>query len=385
MLAAISLSLALALGLPAVTTGVADAGPVPTTFSCATSPVTSENPGVALSCVNATAAGDSTPPASLMPNSLFNQDVTSWPVAHDSGAIVAEFNDDWRTNYGSVGVNTRPVVWVPAGQPMVPLSVQAGCDNFRAETGSSAPIPPWAPRSGPGDEILTVYQPSSNSVWEFWQARRVTPQPAAAHAGSPVPANGWSACWAGKALLNTFSGVFPSPFGETATGISNLATEVTEADVLSGSINHAIGLQVVNCTTFIYPADRGDCNHDPGTPAEGQWFRFAPSVNCADYDSTPFENEVCLAGQQRGFVVVDHGGSDGIEADFASGTWTDEGHPGPAGTWQRTAGGACCIFAGGAAPLERSLRTGSGTYEQEYQVIAGLPWNELQVIVPPHR
>ena len=48
-----------------------------------------------------------------MPNSLFNQDVTSWPMAHDSGAIVAEFNHDWQTNYGSVGVNTRPVVWVP--------------------------------------------------------------------------------------------------------------------------------------------------------------------------------------------------------------------------------------------------------------------------------
>ncbi len=162
-----------------------------------------------------------------------------------------------------------------------------------------------------------------------------------------------------------------------------MATEVTEADVLSGSIKHAIGLQVVNCTTFVYPANRGDCNHDPGTPAEGQWFRFAPSVDCADYDTTPFENEVCIAGQQRGFVVVDHGGSDGIEADFASGTWTDEGNAGPAGTWQRTSSGACCIFAGGGAPLERSLRTSSGTYEQEYQVIAGLPWSELQVIVPP--
>lgn len=90
-----------------------------------------------------------------------------------------------------------------------------------------------------------------------------------------------------------------------------------------------------------------------------------------------------MAGQQKGFVVVDHGGSDGIEADFATGTWTDEGNPGPAGTWQRAPSGGCCVFAGGGAPLEQSFRTRSGFYEQEYQVIAGLPWGDLQVIVPP--
>jgi hypothetical protein len=122
----------------------------------------------------------------------------------------------------------------------------------------------------------------------------------------------------------------------------------------------------------------------PGTPAEGQWFRFSPSVNCANYDTTMFENEVCIAGQHRGFVVVDHGGSDGIEADFATATWTDEGNPGPEASWQRNANGHCCIFAGGGGPLEQSFRTSSGSYEQAYQVIAGLPWSQLQVVVPPH-
>ena len=82
---------------------------------------------------------------------------------------------------------------------MVPLSVQAGCQDFRAETGATAPIPSWAPVSGPGDDILTVYQPSSHSVWELWQAHRVTAPSATAHAGRRVTGDGWSACWAGKA------------------------------------------------------------------------------------------------------------------------------------------------------------------------------------------
>jgi hypothetical protein len=375
----------LVLALPAIT-------PAHTSLAAAL-PCAAGQRAASASCASATSggdgdnlagAGDTVPPAELMADSLFNRDVTAWPVARDSTAIVAEFNRDWQVNYGSVGVNGRPVVWVPPGQPMVPLSVQPGCANFSKDTGPSAPIPAWAPTSGPGDEILTVYQPSSDSVWELWQAHRVATQKTTGEGRTPPADAGWTACGAGKASLRTFSGVFPFPYGETASGISNLATEVTEADVLSGSIEHAIGLQVVDCTTAVYPADRGDCNYDPGTPAEGQWFRFAPSVKCADYDATAFENEVCIAGRQKGFVVVDHAGSDGIEADFATGTWTDEGNPGPVVSWQRNSRGQCCIFAGGGGPLEEAFRTASGLYEQEYQVIAGLPWRRLQVIVPPH-
>lgn len=330
-------------------------------------------------------AGDTVPPASLMPHSLFNRTVTSWPVAPDSAAIVAEFDRDWETNYGSVGVNGRPVVWVPAGQAEVPLTLQPGCStSFYPNVGRSAPIPEWAPTSGPTDYVLTVYQPSSGTVWELWRARPLTP-PAAGRDNSAVKSpTGWSACGAGKAELRTFSGVFPFPYGETATGISNLATEVTEADIRSGSIKHAIGLQVVDCTTAIYPADRGDCNRDPGTPAEGQWFRFASSVNCGAYETTRFENDVCNAGKKYGFVVVDHGGSVGVVADFGTGSWTDEGNFGPTISWKPNSRGQCCMFAGGGGPLERAFRTRSGTYEQPYQVIAALPWDKLQVIVPPH-
>jgi hypothetical protein len=380
MLAAVFLTGALTVGLAAPANTGAPAVHVsrPTSSSCAGRHAVTGGGGSGLSCL--TAAGDAVPPASLMPDSVFNSAVTSWPVAPNSAAIVNEFNDDWKVNYGSVGVDDRPVVWVPAGQPMVPLTVQPGCKDFHTDTGGSAPIPSWAPTSGPGDSILTVYQPSSNSVWELWQAHRLsTRTPGDNHSGT-----GWSACVAGKATLSTFSGVFPFPYGETATGISNLATEVTEADVLSGSIKHAIGIQVVDCTSSIYPADRGDCNYSPGDPAEGQWFRFAPSVNCANYDATRFENDVCIAGKQRGFVVVDQGGSVGIEADYATGTWKDEGNNVPPLSWQRNSKGQCCIFAGGGGPLERAFRTSSGTYEQGYQVIAGLPWSQLQVIVPPH-
>jgi hypothetical protein len=374
VLAATSFAALLAVGVPSVAVGPGPNAAVP---SCLANPAM-------ISCSTAS-ADDTVPPATLMPNSLFNQNVTSWPVDPNSASLVGEFNSDWQTNYGNVGVNGRPVIWVPANQPLVPLTAQPGCNtNFLLDTGGLAPIPSWAPTSGPADDVLTVYQPSSSTVWELWQAHQV----AAAASGGTGPGStgnqGWSACWAGKAFTRTFTGVFPAPYGETASGISNLATEVTEADIQSGSINHAIGLQIVNCSSDIFPADRADCGTHPGDPAEGQWFRFATSVNCANYDATPFENEVCLAGQQMGFVVVDHGGSDAIEADYATGSWTDQGNPGPVGSWQNNPAGGCCIFAGGGGPLENAFVTSSGTYEQEWQVIASLPWSQLQVVDPPH-
>jgi hypothetical protein len=380
VLAALSLAAILVASFPqaaaAPLAGPAEHAPYRANVSCTASHSAS------FSCSIAT-ANDTVPPASLMPRSIFNQNVTSWPVDRNSAAIVGEFNTDWQANYGNVGVNGRPVVWVPAGQPMVQLSVQAGCTSFLSNTGTSAPIPPWAPTSGPSDYALTVYQPSSDTVWELWQAHPVTTT-STGSTGTGSSANpGWSACWGGRAFLNSFSGVFAHPYGETASGISNAATEVTEPDILSGSINHAIGLQVVNCTLNIYPANRGDCGNNPGDPAEGQWFRFASSVDCGNYDTTSFENEVCVAGQQRGFVVVDHGGSDAIEADYATGSWTDEGNPGPVGSWQANPNGGCCIFAGGGGPLEDSFLTSSGVYEQEWNVIANLPWSQLQEIDPP--
>jgi hypothetical protein len=330
-------------------------------------------------------ADDTVPPSSLMPDSMFNQAVTNWPVDPNSAAIVAEFNQDWQQNYGNVGVNDRPVIWVPPDQPLVPVSIQSGCDNFVANTGAEAPIPPWAVTSGPSDYLTTLYQPSSQTVWEFWSLHKV----ATASGGSPIGISaysGWSACWGGKADLATFTGVFPAPYGATATGISNLATEVTEQDILSGSIDHAIGLQVVNCDQSVYPANRSDCSTDLNTPAEGQWFRFSPSVNCADYTSTKFENLVCAAGKTYGFVVVDRAGSDGIEADYGSGTWDLEGNTGDVAYWQNGGPRGCCVLEGGGDPLMVSMETVAGNESseaQEYTVIGGLPWSQLQVIDPP--
>jgi hypothetical protein len=284
----------------------------------------------------------------LLPRSLFNQVVTSWPVDAGSAELVANLVQQYETAYGQVGVNTdRPIYEVPADQPPVGLSVASGCNAFTADTGTTAPIPANATAGASSDGILTVYQPSSETLWEFWVASKT--------------ASGWSACWGGKLDMATTDGVFPNPYGETASGIANLATEITDADVASGSINHAIGIDIVgqDCNGSVYPADRTDCGAHPGDPTEGTWFRF-PSNLAMPAGLTPFAQMVFKAAQTYGLVVVDQGGAVMLEAEQAS-DWAESGHS-------------------GTDPI-----TASWEGEQEYQVVANLPWGSLQVVDPPQQ
>jgi hypothetical protein len=321
-------------------------------------------------------AGQLTPPASLMPDSMFSHPVpANWPVAADSSALVAQLVTDYTNAYGSVGLGARPIFWVPANQPLVPLVVQPGCNNFLPSTGTTAPVPWWAPSSPTGDSPLEFYQPSTNSLWELWQARPVT----TSTGGQLTNYGGWSACWGGKASLSTTTGVFPVPYGQSATGIEDTATEITQADVASAAIRHTIGMTVVGCNGYVYPADRGDCSDDPGQIPEGTWFRWPASVPCSG--DTPLANMVCAAGKTYGFVVVDQAGVVQLDADVDNDDWYLEGNAGAIGYWH-SSGSGCCIYTGGGSPMDLAMTNAAGVEEQEYQAVANLPWGQLQVVVP---
>ena len=295
-----------------------------------------------------TGSGDDNlvPPASLMTNSLFDRDIQSWGLDASSASFAADIVADYKAAYGAVATNLdRPVYWVPANQPLVPITVASGCNNFIPSTGNEAPVPPDAVPGNDSDNILTVYQPSTETAWEFWLAKETN--------------GAWSACWGGKLDMATTDGVFPAPYGETASGLSNLATEITEADIASGSINHAIGIVVLGdaCNGYVYPADRGDCGSYPGQPAEGQWFRF-PAGLAMPGGLVPFAQMVFKAIQSYGAVVVDQGGAVGLNVDQPS-AWAGEGHS-------------------GTDPITASM-DGLATY----QVVASLPWGDLQTVDPP--
>ncbi|MGH9106621.1 MAG: hypothetical protein ACRDZX_12445 [Acidimicrobiales bacterium] len=251
---------------------------------------------------------------------------------------------DYQSHYGSVGVNTEPIYRVPANQPAVTVTPSPGCGNFTADTGTSIPVPAFAQLNGSSDNPLVIYQPSSSTEWELWQAKR--------------NANGtYSACWGGRLDMASSDGVFPSPYGLSATGISYLATTITSADVASGSIDHAIAVILPSCNYSVYPADRTDCGSNPGQPAEGQWFRFAPGTPMPS-GLTPFAQMVFRAVQRYGMVVVDQGGAVMLQAEQPS-DWSAQGYS-------------------GASPISASWGG-----QPEYKVVASLPWSDLQAVDPP--
>jgi len=317
------------------------------TFLATPHPSTTTTAATTTTTTAAPSSDNLVPPASLMPDSLFNKPVGSWSVDPNSAVYVANIVTQYTSAYGHVGVNTdRPVYEVPAGQAMVPISVASGCNDFLSNTGTSAPIPSYAVAGDSSDQILTVYQPSTSTEWELWKAQ-------------PAAGGGWSACWGGKLDMATSDGVFAYNYGETASGISNLATEITEADIASGSIHHAIAMQILgeDCNGSVYPANRGDCGSNPADPSEGTWFRF-PADLAMPSGLTPFAQMVFKAVQAYGAVVVDRGGAVMLEAD-QTGTWAAKGLP-------------------GTDPISASWDG-----DAEWQVVASLPWSNLQVVDQP--
>ncbi len=270
--------------------------------------------------------------------------VASWSSSPQSAAYASDLVADYQHDYGSVGVNTIPIYTAPAKTAPLAVAVDSGCSNFLVNTGGHIPIPAFTALNGSSDDPLVVYQPSSGDDWELWRTAKQT-------------SASYSACWGGELNVKNSTGVFPPPYGLSATGISYLATAITEADVQSGAIDHALALQIPSCNGYVYPADRGDCGTNGGQPPEGQWFRL-PSDLPMPSGLPRFAQLVFHALQNFGAVVTDQAGGVMIVAEQPS-DWTAE-----AGT--------------GTDPITKSW-----DHLPEYKVVAGLPWADLQAVVPP--
>ena len=331
------------------TTTVPTTTPAPTTTSRSAPTTiprisTTTDPATTTTVATTTELPAAAAPVSWSPADLFEGDAQQWPLDPGSAKFATDIVTDYTNYYGSVGVNTMPVYTVPAGQPEVPVSVLPGCNSFLSSTGSEIPIPSYAQMNGSSDSQLVIYQPTTNTDWELWQATR--------------NADGtYSACWGGKLDTSSSTGVFPWPSGLSATGISYLALTITEGDIASGHIDHAIALEIPACNTYVYPADRGDCGTDPGQPAEGQWFRLPSNLRMPS-GLTPFAQMVFTALQRYGAVVVDYAGAVMTEAEQPS-DWAAEGHV-------------------GMDPI-----TASWEGLPEYEVVATIPWADLQTVDPP--
>jgi hypothetical protein len=295
-------------------------------------------------------------PASYFTSSVTNQQVTSWSVDANSSAAVSTLISGML--YGQVGINeNRPIFQIPAGQAEVPIDVTNDCGwdfsiNSSASnnyTSAEAPIPSYAYPSTSSDLEMALYQPSSGQEWDFWDASDSS--------------GTWTVGDGGQLSITSNPPSFTTPCGSSASGISEVATTITEQDIEKGSISHALSMEIPYnlCNGYVWPATRGDCSQAGESLAEGQYFRFPSSVNCSTYTDTPIEPMICNAIKNYGLVIMDRnsGGLD-LEGEDTR-DWANQGHT-------------------GTDPLTTSLSSAG-----QWAALPSLPWSQLQLVDPPQQ
>ena len=280
------------------------------------------------------------------------------PLHPQSADFMNEFLRQKSAYYGTVNLNTReyasPVYTVGADVATVKVK-EWDCQKKGfsspelAAQWTAVPIPGHALPSKGTDAEMTIYQPSTDTVWEFWQARKVNGE--------------WQACWGGR-LQNASqsNGVFPGHYGTTATSLPFLGGQITAEELSRGEINHAIGISLVEAedhSIFSWPANRSDGlnpNNAPNRIPEGLRFRLDPTVDVDSLKMSKAGKAIAKAAQKYGFVVWDKAGALSIRMQNSlSYTTLGQTDPYPA------------LFEG----------------KPNYAVLNGFPWHRLQFL-PMH-
>ena len=165
---------------------------------------------------------------------------------------------------------------------------------------ASVPLPENARPARGSDAQLVVWQPSTDTLWEFLKLDRRR--------------DGWHAALGGR-----MTGVSSNPghfletnWGATATGLPLLGGLITLKDLRRGRIDHALALGITRAWAYrwSWPAQRTDgVTTDPTAIPEGARFRLDPRL---DLDSIPMPRAtrmIAEAAQRYGIVVRDKTGS----------------------------------------------------------------------------
>src|SRR4051812_7551150 len=214
-----------------------------------------------------------------------------------STALLNEVRAEMPTRKGPwINMNawSVPVYTVGADVPKVHVTLDVGVVALQRDFGA-VPIPAGAHASAGTDRHLVVYQPSADTMWEFYRAQLL--------------ADGWHARWGGKmSNVSSNPGYFPNPLGASATSLPLLGGLTTIAELKAGAIDHALAMAVPNtdAARVTWPAQRGDGRVTGATAIpEGTQFRIDPSADLSKLKLTPLGLAMARAAQRYGMVVRD--------------------------------------------------------------------------------
>jgi hypothetical protein len=289
------------------------------------------------------------------PGTAWRLDVRKAPLNSNSAAMVknvasqtaklyggtAAFNvTQYNTSFYTVSSSTKRVnvKWQNCqGKSSTPQGLSGDGGHF-----NQVPIPADAVPAKGTDGQLTIFSPSTDQLWEFWKAKKVS--------------GGWQACWGGRIdKVSTSNGAFPGTFGASASGLSLAGGTIGIKDVQSGSIEHAIALHLPKPGKgYSYPAKRGDgWDTSSAKVPEGTRLRLDPSVDVNSLGLHPIAKMIAKAAQKYGFIVTDTSGCTSVVAESPS----------------------AAMAATGSNPWEPLM---GGT--PQYSIMANFPWAKLQAV-----
>lgn len=310
-----------------------------------------------LFCLAASAwSGDLVTDSVFAPSSFWYQPIpVDAPLHANSAAFVADLLRQKKAYYGTVSINTNayasPVYIAEADAPTVQVTMwncqhKSFSDEGLSRAWAAVPIPAYAQPADGNDAEMTIYQPSTDTIWEFWVTRKVNGQ--------------WQACWGGRLQpAGRSDGTWPLPYGTTATGLPFFGGQITAEELQRGEIKHAIGFSLVEVDAWnvlSWPAKRGDGYNPTNAPnriPEGLRFRLDPSINVDALNMHPIGKIIAKAAQKYGFVVWDKAGALTLRAQNPK-SYTALGQPNP----------YLALF--GVTPV--------------YAILNGFPWDKLQFL-----
>jgi hypothetical protein len=198
---------------------------------------------------------------------------------------------------------STPIYVVGGDQRKVPVKLDTGAwgDPLRAALRGGVPLPPRARPAAGTDGHITVWQPDTDTLWEFWRARHAS--------------DGWHAAWGG-----VIHGVSASPgyyrdgagehanWGATASSLPVVAGTIRISELNAGHIDHALALDVpVACKgVFSWPAQRTDgYNTAPTCLPEGAHLRLDPHLDLSKLQLPRITRMLAVAAQRYGMIVRD--------------------------------------------------------------------------------
>ncbi|WP_425616960.1 hypothetical protein NA78x_000625 [Anatilimnocola sp. NA78] len=242
----------------------------------------------------------------------WNADVSAWPVAKNSAAIVASIGNDKPLRYNP----DMAYILVPADQPRVELKI---VDYPDESDQGPFPIPDNVPIEGwpahfqreddlkkltledvqrdkvgqGGDRHAIVVDPVKMMLYEFYQMKKVD--------------GGWQAACEATFNLKT-NDLRPDGWTSSdAAGLPIFPAIIRYDELQAGMVNHAMRVTVRNSRrAYVAPATHYASNKtDPNLPRMGERLRLK-----ADYDISKFSPTVqaILKGlKKHGMLVADNG------------------------------------------------------------------------------